>query len=69
VAVELMSVRWAPWRDGYHRELLRLVYRFLFLLVVEDRALLHQPDQETGGLSRTFCQHTRNEKEGGTCRR
>jgi hypothetical protein len=28
----------------YYRELLRLVYRLLFLFVAEDRALLHHPD-------------------------
>src|SRR5688500_17701646 len=37
-------------RDGelatqdYYRELLRLVYRLLFLFVAEDRGLLHHPD-------------------------
>ncbi len=30
---------------GYYRELLRLIYRFLFLLVVEDRKLLFTPTE------------------------
>src|SRR5690606_35378047 len=31
-------------RDGYYRQLLRLVYRLIFLLVAEDRDLLLTPD-------------------------
>ncbi len=31
-------------RDDYYRQLLRIVYRLLFLFVAEDRELLHPPD-------------------------
>jgi len=31
-------------RQDYYRELLRVVYRIVFLLVAEDRSLLHPPD-------------------------
>jgi len=31
-------------RQAYYRELLRLVYRLIFLMVAEDRDLLHPPD-------------------------
>ncbi|MBN1616064.1 MAG: N-6 DNA methylase [Spirochaetales bacterium] len=31
-------------RDEFYRELLRLVYRFLFLFTIEERNLLHSPD-------------------------
>lgn len=31
-------------RDDYYRQLLRIVYRLLFLFVAEDRNLLHPPD-------------------------
>ncbi len=37
-------------RDGYYRQLLRLVYRLIFLLVAEDRDLLLTPD--AGPLAR-----------------
>lgn len=45
-------------RDGglstqdYYRELLRLVYRLLFLFVAEDRGLLHHPDAPEDARSR-----------------
>ena len=32
-------------KDAYYRQLLRLVYRLIFLLVAEDRDLLLSPDQ------------------------
>ena len=31
-------------RQDYYRQLLRVVYRMVFLLVIEDRSLLHPPD-------------------------
>src|SRR5690606_37694809 len=31
-------------KDDFYRQLLRLVYRLLFLFVAEDRELLHPPD-------------------------
>lgn len=34
--------------DDYHRQVLRLVYRLVFLLVAEDRDLLHPPDAADG---------------------
>ena len=32
--------------DDYYRQLLRTVYRLLFLFVAEDRELLHPPDAD-----------------------
>jgi SAM-dependent methyltransferase len=31
--------------DGYFQQLLRLVYRFLFLFTIEERGLIHPPDE------------------------
>src|SRR5205823_4204808 len=33
-------------KEDYYRQLLRLVYRLLFLFSAEDRALLHDPDAD-----------------------
>ena len=39
-------------RHDYHRQVLRLVYRLVFLLVAEDRDLLHPPDADPTARSR-----------------
>jgi N-6 DNA Methylase len=43
-------------REGYYRQLLRIVYRLIFLMVAEDRDLLHAPN--TAPLARqTYADH------------
>lgn len=42
--------------DDYHRQILRLVYRLVFLLVAEDRDLLH-PRETTGDARDRYTQH------------
>jgi hypothetical protein len=39
-------------RQDYYRQLLRVVYRLVFLLVTEDRSLLHPPDASTEARER-----------------
>ncbi len=39
-------------KDDYYRQLLRLVYRLIFLFVAEDRDLLHGPDSSAQARSR-----------------
>lgn len=38
--------------EDYHRSLLRLVYRLLFLFVAEDRGLLHEPHADSTAVQR-----------------
>ncbi|MCD1654120.1 hypothetical protein K7J14_05320 [Treponema zuelzerae] len=41
-------------RDDFYRELLRLIYRFLFLFTLEERGLLHTQGDPEGNLSPAF---------------
>ena len=41
-------------KQGYYRQLLRVVYRLVFLLVAEDRSLLHAPDASPEATERYF---------------
>ncbi len=43
-------------RQGYYRQLLRLVYRLIFLMVAEDRDLLHPPDTDPTAR-KTYADH------------
>lgn len=38
-------------KDDYYQQLLRLVYRFIFLFTVEERILLHLPDETPQGVA------------------
>lgn len=38
-------------KEDYFQQLLRLVYRFIFLITVEERGILHCGDQDRAGLS------------------
>ena len=40
-----------PDGDGYYQQLLRLVYRFIFLFTVEERGVLHAPGDGTNQLA------------------
>lgn len=62
-------------RQDYYRQLLRIVYRLLFLFVAEDRGLLHPPDAGEGACKlfdeyystarlRELCRSIRGSKHG-----
>jgi hypothetical protein len=43
--------------DAYYRQLLKLVYRLLFLLVAEERDLLFAPERDNGDTRKRYQQH------------